>query len=139
MRVHGVVVRPPCLDDPLRGSQRREQVLVQALVAQTTIETFDEAVLPRLVRRDVMPLDSGVLAPGKDGVTGQFGAIVANHYPRQPATFRGGAQLTNKCSCIRPAAELRTKDRFQRKRTFKRQSRNDLNWSIPALPSARAA
>ena len=69
MRTHGVVVRPPCLDDPSRRSERGEQVLVQALVAQATIERFHEAVLLRLARRSVMPLDAGVLAPGEDGVT----------------------------------------------------------------------
>ena len=82
VRTHGVVVRPPCLDDPSRRSQRREQVLVQALVPQATIKAFDEAVLLRLTGRDVMPLDPVVLALGKDGVTGQLGAIVADHHAR---------------------------------------------------------
>lgn len=70
VRTHGVVVRPPCFNDPSRRSQRWEQVLVQALVAQATIKAFDEAVLLRLAGREVMPLDPGVLALGKDGVTG---------------------------------------------------------------------
>ena len=75
VRTHGVVVRPPCLDDPSRRRQRLEQVLVQALVAQATIKAFDEAVLLRLSRCDVVPLDAGVLAPDKDGVTGQFVSV----------------------------------------------------------------
>ena len=75
VRTHGVVVRPPCLDDPSRRSKRWEQVLVQALVAQATIERFHEAVLLRLARRDVMPLDPGVLAPREDSMTGQLGAV----------------------------------------------------------------
>ena len=91
VRTHGVVVRPPCLDDPSRRGQRGEQVFVQTLVAQATIKAFDEAVLLRLARRDVMPLDARVLALGKDGVTGQLGAIVADHHARQPATFGDGA------------------------------------------------
>ena len=95
VRTHGVVVRPPCLDDPSRRSQRGEQVLVQALVAQATIKAFDKAVLLRLARRDVMPLDPGVLAPGEDGVTGELGAIVADHHARQPATFGDDAQLAD--------------------------------------------
>lgn len=36
---------------------------------------FHKAVLLRLARRDVMPLDPGIPAPGEDGVTGQLGAI----------------------------------------------------------------
>jgi len=75
VRTHGVVVRPPYLDDPSRRSQRWEQVLVQALVAQATIERFYKAVLLRLAQRDVMPLDPGVLAPGEDGMTGQLGPV----------------------------------------------------------------
>jgi hypothetical protein len=47
-------------------------VLVQALVAQATIERFYEAILLRLSRRDVMPLNAGVLAPGEDSMTGQL-------------------------------------------------------------------
>ncbi len=103
MRTHGVVVRPPCLDDPSRRSQRGEQVLVQALVAQATIKALDEAVLLRPTRSDVVPLDPSVLASGEDGVTGQFGApfgsaqdrIVADHHARQPATLGNGAQLAD--------------------------------------------
>jgi len=65
VRTHGVVVRPPCLDDPSCCCQRWEKVLVQALVAQATIKAFDEAVLLRLARRDVLPLDPSVLAPAQ--------------------------------------------------------------------------
>lgn len=56
VRTHGVIVGPPCLDDPPRCCQRRELVLVQALVAQATIKALDEAGLLRLSGRDVMPL-----------------------------------------------------------------------------------
>ena len=95
VRTHGVVVRPPGLDDPSRRSQRGEQVLVQALVAQATIKALDEAVLLRLARSDVVPLDPGVLAPGEDGVTGQFGPIIADHHAWQSATFGDGGQFAN--------------------------------------------
>jgi hypothetical protein len=40
-------------------------VLVQALVAQATIERIYKAVLLWLVRRDVLPLDTGVQAAGE--------------------------------------------------------------------------
>jgi hypothetical protein len=95
VRTHGVVVRPPCLDDPSGRSERWEQVLVQALVAQATIKAFDEAVLLRFARRDVVPLNPGVLALGKDGVTGQLCAIVADHHARQPATLSNSVQLAD--------------------------------------------
>jgi hypothetical protein len=77
------------------NSELGEQVLVQALVAQATIERFDEAVLLRLPRGDVVPLDAGVLTPGEDGMTGQFGAIVADHHARQPATLGDGGEFAD--------------------------------------------
>lgn len=95
VRTHGVIVGPPCLDDPSRRSQRGEQVLVQALVAQATIERFHEAVLLRLARCNVMPLDAGVLASGEHGMTGQFGAVVAGHHARQPATLRNSGEFAD--------------------------------------------
>ena len=95
VRMHGIVGRPPCLDDPSRRSQRGEKVFVQTLVAQATIKAFNEAVLLRLARRDLMPLDPCVLAPRQHGVTGQLGAVVANHHARQPSTLGDGAQLAN--------------------------------------------
>ena len=50
-------------------------MLVQAFVAQVTIERFHEAVLLLLARSDVMPFDPGVLAPSQNGMTGQFGSV----------------------------------------------------------------
>jgi hypothetical protein len=92
---HGVVIRSPCLVDPSRRSPRWEQVFVQALVARATIKAFDEAVLLRLARRDVIPFDPGVLASGEDGVTGQLNAVVADHHARQSATLHDSTQLAN--------------------------------------------
>lgn len=57
-----------------------------ALVAQAITTAFDEAVLLRLAHRNVSLLDQCVLAPGKDGVTGQLGAVVADYHAWRPAT-----------------------------------------------------
>ena len=83
-------------------------MLVQALVAQATIERFYKAVLLRFSGCDVMPLDPGVLAPGEDRMTGQLGASlridppdqpatvgVADHHARQPTTFGDRGQLAH--------------------------------------------
>lgn len=70
-----------------KGVQSGKQVLVEALVAQATIGRFHEATLLRLGRRNVMPLDAGVLAPGEGGVAGQLGAVVADQHARQPVTL----------------------------------------------------
>ena len=51
-----VVVVPPCGEHEPGVRQRGEQRLVEAFVAQTAVEVH-EAVLHRLARRDVVPLD----------------------------------------------------------------------------------
>ena len=63
------LIRPPYLDEPSRLI-RREQVLVQALVAEATIEAINEVALLRLARADEMPLDALVVALGS-GLIGQ--------------------------------------------------------------------
>lgn len=52
-----------------------EQRLVEQLVAHATVEAFDEPVLRRLARRDVMPLDAHVAGPGEHRVRRQFGPV----------------------------------------------------------------
>lgn len=73
-------------------------MLVKEFFAQATIECFHKSILLRLARRDVAPLDAGVLAPSKDRVAGQFGAVIADHPARQPATLGDGGQLQDKRS-----------------------------------------
>ena len=76
-------------------AQRHEQRLVEAFVAQAAVEALDIAVLLRLAGRNVMPLDAGVLALGEHGMTGQFGAVVADHHARQPATVDDGGEFAD--------------------------------------------
>ena len=49
-----------------------EQVFVEALVTQSTVERFHEAILHGFARGDVVPFDAAILLPGKDGVRCQF-------------------------------------------------------------------
>src|SRR6266568_4916606 len=44
-----------------RMGDRREQRLVEQLIAKASVEALDEGVLLRLTGRDVMPLDPGLL------------------------------------------------------------------------------
>ena len=53
-----VVVVPPGIEHEAGVGQRREQRLVEAFVTQAAVEAFDEAVLHRLARCDVMPVAS---------------------------------------------------------------------------------
>ena len=55
--------------------QRNEQGLVEAFVPQAAVEALHEAVLHRLSRCDVVPLDPSFLRPAQDRRRGQFGAI----------------------------------------------------------------
>ena len=63
-----IVVDPPFFNDlagmPIAG----EEPLVEALVAQPTVEALHEAVLHRLARRDVVPFDMPVFLPCQDGI-----------------------------------------------------------------------
>ncbi|KIT98651.1 hypothetical protein QU38_02935, partial [Staphylococcus aureus] len=89
-----VIVLPGGEHEPGMG-QRREQRLVEAFVPQAPVEALDEAVLHRLARRDVMPLDLTFLRPAQDGRRGQFGSVIADHrvrlaaQPDQPRQFPG--------------------------------------------------
>src|SRR5687767_4566032 len=42
-----------------------------------------------------MSFGPGVLAPGQDVMTGEFGPVVADHHLRQPATFGDDAQVAD--------------------------------------------
>ena len=63
VRPDGIVVLPPggqhgpCL---CHGGKKR---LIQALVTQPSVEAFDESILGRLARRDVMPFHLPLLRP----------------------------------------------------------------------------
>ncbi len=79
-----VVVLPEA--DLLPGiSQAREQHLVEELVAEAAVEALDEAVLHRLARRDVVPVDASPLAPGEDCHRGQLRPVVRDNHLRSAA------------------------------------------------------
>lgn len=53
-------------------AQIGKQMIVQALVTQSAIETFHEAVLHYLAEGNAVPVDLAALLPFKDGVRRQF-------------------------------------------------------------------
>lgn len=65
-------------------SEAVEHFFVQALITQLAVEAFDEAVLLRFARGDIVPGDAGLVLPFEDGATGQL-RPVAHWEP----TFRG--------------------------------------------------
>ena len=52
-----VVVVAPCRDQRPGVAQVGKQVFIETLVPQAAIEAFDEAVLHRFSRRNVVPFD----------------------------------------------------------------------------------
>ena len=67
VRSECVVVGPPCFDDPADLREAGEETPVETLVAQPAIEAFNEAVLGRLARHDVVPFHAPLFLPGQDG------------------------------------------------------------------------
>lgn len=71
-----------------------ERVPFQQLASHPAVEGVDIAVLHRLVRRDVMPLDAVILRQSEDGVRGEFGAVIGNDIVRLAATAYRIGQFT---------------------------------------------
>jgi len=80
MRVVMVEVVTPSRHIILGMDQVVEEVLVHAFIAHSTVEPFNEAVLHRLARRDVVPLDFTVLLPLWGRIAGQLSPVVADHH-----------------------------------------------------------
>ena len=109
MRSNGVVVDPPSFDDPAGLGERGEHMLVQALIPQLAIEALHEAVLLRLARRDVVPLDAIPLRPLEHGVAGKLRAVVGDDHlwlatlDHDPVEHEGPANLEVRYLPRRPA------------------------------------
>lgn len=72
MRSLTVVILDPGSDlDPGMG-KAHEQRRIEKLIAHTTVEALDVAVLHRLARSDVMPLHADLAAPCQDGIAGEL-------------------------------------------------------------------
>ncbi len=79
-------------------AQRREQRLVQAFVAQATIEALDITLLLRFAGSDVMPLDLPVLHSTQDRQAGQLGPVVAHDHQRLAANRDDRIELAGNAS-----------------------------------------
>lgn len=76
-----VVVAPPRTDHLAGLDERREAVLVEALVAEFAVEALNKAVLHGTARRDQQVLDAVLLRPGDEGPAGELRAVVGAHRP----------------------------------------------------------
>ena len=76
MRADGIVVTPPALDHDLSLLQRVEDLPIQKLVPQASIEALNIAVLPGAAGRDVGRLGPDGSDPLLHGLGDELGTIV---------------------------------------------------------------
>ena len=69
-----VVVSPT--SQHLPGMRETVEHFVQTFVAELSVEAFDEAILLRLSRRDIVPGDASFVRPFRDGARSQLSAVV---------------------------------------------------------------
>ncbi len=69
-----VVINPPVFDDLSYFGEIAEDVFVKAFIPQSANEAFSKSVLHELFWCDVMPANSGVLAPSENRVRDHFRA-----------------------------------------------------------------
>lgn len=67
--------------------QISEQVEVEQLVSQASIEAFDKGIPVRFPRFNVIKEDAIRLAPADEHFTQELWAIVGTEYVRQPSLF----------------------------------------------------
>lgn len=72
----GVVFDSPPLDRVPCVGERLEPLEIQALVPQSSLETFDKSILHGPARVDVGDLDVSLICPGMDGLARKLGAVV---------------------------------------------------------------
>ena len=96
MRSQVIVVVTPCLDRFARLGEREGDVLVEAFVAQATVEALDEGVLHRLARLDVVPVETSS-GPAQDrGSKGSEDLQSPEYDMRLRGSMTGGSRLDSK-------------------------------------------
>ena len=55
--------------------------------AQPSVEAFNEGVLCRLTRRDIVPIDFAFVGEGQDRIRGELGAVIADDHHGFSALF----------------------------------------------------
>ncbi len=70
-----------------------EHLFVEQRIAQTAVEAFDERVLPRLSRIDVVPVDIVVVRPFQDRPACELRCVVADNAGRLSADTHKRVQL----------------------------------------------
>ncbi len=79
-----VVADAPGLDRPPRVLQIQEPVLIQALLAQPSVEALDEGVLYRLARPDELELHTPQMRPLIQGPARKLRPVIYANRSRKP-------------------------------------------------------
>ena len=115
MRAHRIVVTAPALNHDLSLLQRVEDLPIQELVAQASVEAFDITVLPWTARGDVGRLGANGVNPLPYGLGDELGTVVRPDVRRysagdeqvgQNVDHVDGFQLTRNPDCQALVCEL---------------------------------
>ena len=82
-----VVVLPPDFDLEPCIVEGAEVILVQAFVAQSSVERLDEGVLGRLSRLDKVELYTSFVCPLVEILSGKFGTIIDSNHLGKSSPF----------------------------------------------------
>jgi hypothetical protein len=82
-----VVVLTPCFDLAARVVERNEEVLIEAFVAQPSVEALDESVLNRFARFDELDPHPALVGPLVERPPGELRAVVGLDHGRQSAPY----------------------------------------------------
>ena len=82
MRAAIVVIAAPSAKRQARMGEVIEDLFIEELVAQESVEAFDEGVLHRLAGRDIMPANASVVLPIEHCAAGQLCPIVTDDHLR---------------------------------------------------------
>ena len=82
MGSHRVVVDQPAFDDPPGLCERSEDMLVEAFVAQLSIERLNKRILNRFARRNIVQLGARLFDPAQHSSARQLGPVVRDDRQR---------------------------------------------------------
>ena len=71
-----VIIVSPAPEDAAGVGECVEHFFIEAFIAALSVKAFNEAILLRLARRDIVPGDAGLILPFEDGATGQLRPVV---------------------------------------------------------------
>ena len=105
-----IVMVTPSRDRQSGMAQVAEPVGIQAFVAQATVEEFDDTVLHRLARLDVIEPDASLVAPGLKPVRTKLRAVIGANllWPRPVVEDLFERQPRKRCRVVQPHVPLRT-------------------------------